>query len=257
LSRELGIQPSLLQHWKRCITGGARVAVTANEDVVPVSELKAAQQRIRELERALGRKTMEVEISRMPCTAGRPARRCREMTHHSTAAICRTLGIGRATPYHAAHGRPEQYAKADDPIVAAQIREIIRQRGSYGYRRVTAMVNRAFDMAYNRKRIRRVMEMNDWDLPRPGRRRSGRAHTGRVARGSSNERWCSDTLQIPCWNGELVELGFILDCHDREVIAHVAVPRKYSASDVQELLETAAARLLQFGTNGARPIPER
>jgi len=62
LSRELGIHASLLQHWKRRITGGARVAVTANEDVVPVSELKAAQQRIRELERALGRKTMEVEI---------------------------------------------------------------------------------------------------------------------------------------------------------------------------------------------------
>lgn len=49
LSRELGIHPSLLQHWKRRITGGARVAVTANEDVVPVSELKAAQQRIKEL----------------------------------------------------------------------------------------------------------------------------------------------------------------------------------------------------------------
>jgi len=69
----LGSQPSLLQHWKRRITGGARVAVTANEDVVPVSELKAAQQRIKELERALGRKTMEVEISRMPCIVGLPA----------------------------------------------------------------------------------------------------------------------------------------------------------------------------------------
>jgi putative transposase len=163
------------------------------------------------------------------------------MTGHSIAAICRTLSIGRATRYRSNHGRAAQYAKADDPVVAAQIREIIRERGSYGYRRVTAMVNRAFDTAYNRKRIRRVMEMNEWNLPRPGRRRSGRAHTGRIVRGSSNERWCSDTLQIPCWNGELVELGFILDCHDREAIAHVAVPRKYRASDVQELLEAAVA----------------
>ena len=30
--------------------------------MVPASELRAAQQRIRELERALGKKTMEVEI---------------------------------------------------------------------------------------------------------------------------------------------------------------------------------------------------
>lgn len=167
------------------------------------------------------------------------------MTGHPIATICRTLSIGRATPYRSTHGRPAQYAKADDPVVAAQIREVTRQRGSYGYRRVTALVNRAFDTAYNRKRIRRVMEMNEWNLPRPGRRRSGRAHTGRIIRGNSNERWCSDTLQIPCWNGDLVELGFILDCHDRGAIAHIAVPQKYRASDVQELLSAAAtARLV-------------
>lgn len=58
-------------------------------------------------------------------------------------------------------------------------------------------------------------------------------------RGRSDERWCSDTLEIACWNGELVELGFVLDCHDREAIAHVAVPRNYRATDVQQLLTHA------------------
>lgn len=62
LSRELGIARSLIQRWKYLATKGSETAVGANEDVVPVSELRAAQQRIRELERALGRKTMEVEI---------------------------------------------------------------------------------------------------------------------------------------------------------------------------------------------------
>lgn len=161
------------------------------------------------------------------------------MTTHSTAAICRTLGIGRATPYRATSGRPPQYATADDPLVAAHIRDIIRTRGAYGYRRVTALVNETFGTGYNRKRIRRVMELNAWNLPRPSRRQSGRAHTGRIARGTSNERWCSDTLEISCWSGELVELGFVLDCHDREAIAHVAVARKYRATDVQQLLTRA------------------
>ena len=114
------------------------------------------------------------------------------------------------------------------------------------------MVNRAFETAYNRKRIRRLMEINDWNLPRPGRRRTGRAHTGRIVRGSSNERWSSDTLQIPCGNGDLVELGLILDCHDREAIAHVAVPRKYRASDVQELLQAAVTQ--RFGDS--RPVEQ-
>lgn len=179
-------------------------------------------------------------VRRLPCIAGRPARRCKQMTGHSIAAILpHTLDWPR-------------YAKADDPVVAAQIREIVRQRGSYGYRRVIAMVNRAFDTAYNRKRIRRLMEINDWNLPRPGRRRTGRAHTGRIVRGTSNERWSSDTLQIPCWNGDLVKLGFILDCHDREAIAHVAVPRKYRAYDEQELLQAAVTQ--SFGDS--RPVEQ-
>jgi|SRR5580704_14729675 transposase len=62
LSRELGVNQSLLHRWKQRIDGGGAVAVQADEEVVPVSELKAAKQRIKELERALGRKTMEVEI---------------------------------------------------------------------------------------------------------------------------------------------------------------------------------------------------
>ena len=55
LRRELGIARSLIQRWKYLATTGSETAVGANEDVVPVSELRAAQQRIREVERALGR----------------------------------------------------------------------------------------------------------------------------------------------------------------------------------------------------------
>lgn len=62
LSRELGIDQSVLRRWKQLAERGGEAAVKANEDVVPASDLKAAQLRIRELERALGRKTMEVEI---------------------------------------------------------------------------------------------------------------------------------------------------------------------------------------------------
>jgi hypothetical protein len=41
----------------------AKTAVSANEDVVPASALREAQQRIRELERLLGKKQMEIEVS--------------------------------------------------------------------------------------------------------------------------------------------------------------------------------------------------
>ena len=61
VSRELDIQPSVIRQWKRRMEAGASTAA-ANEEVVPASVLREAQQRIRELERALGRQQMEVEI---------------------------------------------------------------------------------------------------------------------------------------------------------------------------------------------------
>jgi transposase len=64
LSRELGISRSVLQRWKHLIAQGGETAVAANEDVVPASELRAAQQKIRELERLIGKQTVDLEILR-------------------------------------------------------------------------------------------------------------------------------------------------------------------------------------------------
>jgi transposase len=62
LARELAVQPSVVRRLQHLSTKGSSAAVESNQEVVPVSELRAAQQRIRELERALGKKTMEIEI---------------------------------------------------------------------------------------------------------------------------------------------------------------------------------------------------
>jgi transposase len=62
LARELAVAPQLIKQWQRLSAEGSTAAVTANEEVVPASELRVAQQRIRELERALGKKVMEIEI---------------------------------------------------------------------------------------------------------------------------------------------------------------------------------------------------
>lgn len=64
LSRELGVARSLIQRWKHLATKGAEAAVGSNGDVVPVADLRAAQVRIKELERLVGKQTMELEILR-------------------------------------------------------------------------------------------------------------------------------------------------------------------------------------------------
>jgi putative transposase len=105
--------------------------------------------------------------------------------------------------------------------VLEEIRTLTRRRDSYGYRRVTARVNRLFRRRDTEKRVRRVMRIHDLQIPPRTRRRTGRAHTGKIATEQSNVRWCSDTLEIACWKGEIVQVGFALDCCDREALAWV------------------------------------
>ena len=118
--------------------------------------------------------------------------------------------------------------------------DVVRERASYGVRRIHALVNRARRARgltpYNRKRIRRLMRINTLTLPGKVRRRD-RPHTGTIRRPDSNQRWCGDGLNIRCWNGDLVRAAFTLDCHDREVVGHVAAPRPLISSDVQLLLD--------------------
>ncbi len=145
------------------------------------------------------------------------------------AVICRVLGVSRSSAYRADAPRGPRYHRKDDERVVDQIRVVVKHRATYGHRRVTARVNRLFGTRYNCKRIRRVMQLYGLTLPKVNRRR-GRAHTGRIMRDSSNERWCSDELWIPCWSGEVVHVAFVLDCHDREVLAQVAAARRWPPS---------------------------
>src|SRR5690606_25339256 len=101
------------------------------------------------------------------------------MTGHPLSAICRTLGVSRSTAYRQTKDRPRFYRRAEDEAVLAEIRMVIRTRGSYGYRRVTVLLRRA-GKRRNKKRIRRDMRVNGLQIPSKNRRRAGRARTGGI-----------------------------------------------------------------------------
>ena len=62
IARKYGIHPNQLFRWRKLMYAGALSAMRADEEVVPISEVKVLKAKVRELERLLGKKTMEVEI---------------------------------------------------------------------------------------------------------------------------------------------------------------------------------------------------
>ena len=81
VARRNGVAPNLLYRWRRLMLEGGSVAVTEDDDVTSNKVVRQLEDRIRELERHLGRKTLEAEILRealdksrskdRPCMRGR------------------------------------------------------------------------------------------------------------------------------------------------------------------------------------------
>ena len=62
VARRHGVAPNLLFRWRKLMAAGGKAALDAGEQVVSIAEVKALKKQIRELERLLGKKTMQVEI---------------------------------------------------------------------------------------------------------------------------------------------------------------------------------------------------
>ena len=91
--------------------------------------------------------------------------------------------------------------RPDDGELLEAIKDVARDRASYGYRRVWAVL-RLNGQQTNHKRIYRVMRDHQLLLHRRGDKPvSNRRHDGRIAVDASNKRWCSDGFELGCDNG--------------------------------------------------------
>lgn len=115
--------------------------------------------------------------------------------------------------------------------------------------------------AVNAKRVFRLMKKHGLLLARHGGRRLARLHEGEVATLRSNVRWCSDVLELTCWNGEAVCVAFALDGNDREVIGWLATTAGISGALICDMMiecvETGfgapgAPQLIQWLTDNGR-----
>jgi transposase len=150
VARRHGIAPNQLFRWRRLYAEGALSAVGAGEEVVPASEYRALQSQVPELQRLLGKKTLENEILREALDLARPKKRLlrgpspcgttRREDHRRYARGC-PLEPGRPGKHCRSSSPPRASGKARDRA-AGRDQKIIAGQPTYGYRRVHALIRR-------------------------------------------------------------------------------------------------------------------
>ena len=131
--------------------------------------------------------------------------------------IAKTLQVARSNVIaRQKQDRPVRgpQTRPGDVELTADIRRLVDQRPTYGYRRIAALIKRerrsAGQEPINAKRVYRLMRKHGLLLQRHTGRRCPRIHDGRVIAIHSNVRWCSDALEFTCWNGEIVRVAIAL-----------------------------------------------
>jgi transposase InsO family protein len=167
--------------------------------------------------------------------------------------VAQTLGVSRSNLVEKTARPPKprrHYRKAEDEALLLLIRRIVDERPSYGYRRITAVLNRSRRVEgkpkLNTKRVLRILQANGLTLERHTARRPGRTHDGVVVALRSNIRWCSDHLELACRNGDVVRVLFAIDACDREIIAWSATTAGISGEMVRDLMLVCVER--RFGS---------
>jgi transposase len=75
VARQHGVAPNQVFTWRRLYAEGALSAIGTGEEVVPASEYRSLQHQVRELQRLLGKKTLENEILREALDLAHPKKR--------------------------------------------------------------------------------------------------------------------------------------------------------------------------------------
>ncbi|HBX7041379.1 TPA: IS3 family transposase, partial [Klebsiella pneumoniae] len=260
VARQHGVAASQLFLWRKQYQEGSLTAVAAGEQVVPASELAAAMKQIKELQRLLGKKTMENELLKEAVEYGRGKKvdsaRALIARGWGVSFVSRCLRVSRAQ-LHVILRRTDDWKDGrrsrhtDDTDVLRRIHHVIGELPTYGYRRVWALLRRQMELdgmpAINAKRVYRIMRQNALLLERkPAVPPSKRAHTGRVAVKESNQRWCSDGFEFRCDNGEKLRVTFALDCCDREALHWAVTTGGFDSETVQDVMLGAVER--RFGS---------
>ncbi|MGQ0535573.1 MAG: transposase, partial [Methanobacteriota archaeon] len=162
----------------------------------------------------------------------------RALVHRRRTSVRRArelLDVPRRTYYYESRLRRPRPV---DPRVRRAVRAVCKQRPSFGYRRVTAMLHREHELDVDEKRVRRVMKLEGLTLASgfsPPRKRVP-LHPGRQITDKPDEAWQMDLKYIDCGRDGKAFLQSITDCCTGEWLGYT-FSRSCGAREACEALE--------------------
>ena len=150
----------------------------------------------------------------------------------SERRACRTLGQHRSTQ------RQHPSGPSDEASLTADIIELARTYGRYGYRRVTALLNQA-GWHVNHKRVQRIWRREGLKVPqkqpKKGRLWLNDGSCIRLRPERPNHVWSYDFVHDRTDDGRVYRTLNIIDEFTREALA-IRVDRKLNSIDVVDAL---------------------
>ena len=150
----------------------------------------------------------------------------------SERRACQVLGQHRSTQ------RKQPVGRADEARLTADIIELARQYGRYGYRQIAGLLNDS-GWQVNVKRVERIWRREGLKVPRKQRKR-GRLWLAdgscvRLRPERANHVWSYDFVQDRTADGRAYRMLNVIDEFTREVLA-IRVARSLNSTDVVDVL---------------------
>ena len=153
--------------------------------------------------------------------------------NYSIDKLCDKLHICRSAYYKWLKREPSQHQKTNEQIVE-WIKELYeKQNGILGYRQMTITINRLHETNYNKKRIRRLMQILHLQSVCRKKKYNYIKSTPEVTAenilnrefyaNSPNEKWLTDVTEFKYYVGnekKKLYLSAILDLYDRRIVAY-------------------------------------
>lgn len=171
----------------------------------------------------------------------------RDHDDYNLKILLEIASLARSTYYY--HNRNK--INKDDSKIVETIKDIcLRHKLRYGYRRVTIVLKRDYEMIVNHKKVLRIMkEQGLLSKVRKKKYKSYKGEVGIIAdnvlernfiASSLNEKWVSDITQFRV-KGKKIYLSPIMDLYNKEIISYT-VSELPNVPLVMEMLEKAISK---------------